>query len=50
MGRGKWLSEEETGAIDALLKIGINIPTIANDIKRSQTVVWNYVSKKKNQE
>ncbi len=47
MVRGKWLSEKETSAIDALLKIGINIPTIANNIKRSQTVVWNYVSKKK---
>ncbi len=46
MGRGKWLTAEEKGAIDALLKIFIGIPSIANNVQRSKTAVRNYVAKK----
>jgi predicted transcriptional regulator len=46
MGRAKHISDYERGKIDALRNEGLDERTIAENIKRSKTLVHNYLSSK----
>ena len=47
MSRGKWLTQQEKGAIDALLKEGYSVKEVNDNLKRSPTAIRNYIARKK---
>ena len=47
MARGKWLTQKEKIAIDALLKEGYSVKEVSDNGKRSPTAIRNYMARKK---